>query len=398
MISQSCGLPASAGLLAYAMKTHAIIVAAGSGSRTGRKLPKQFAPLEGKSVYRWSVDAMRRYSAMAQVVLVVPEDWCDQIRSELEGLAVEVIAGGADRSSSVLNGLRSLKAEKDDIVLIHDAARPGLSETVIHELRQALQVSDAAAPAMPVVDALKKSTDGLLENVDRQDLFRVQTPQAFRVSAITKVLSERREGFVDDLAAVEAAGAKVTLTRGREKLHKITYDEDFAHLGALLAESRMRIGSGYDVHALVEGDGVTLCGVHVPHTFKLSGHSDADVGWHALTDAILGAIAAGDIGDHFPPDDNKWKGADSAVFLEHAVKLANDAGWRIGNCDITLICEAPKVKPHRFEMRKRTADVIGIDQGAVSIKATTTEKLGFEGRREGIAAQAVVMLSRNEPK
>ncbi|WP_300391987.1 bifunctional 2-C-methyl-D-erythritol 4-phosphate cytidylyltransferase/2-C-methyl-D-erythritol 2,4-cyclodiphosphate synthase [Henriciella sp.] len=380
------------------MKIFAVIVAAGTGSRTGRTTPKQFEALAGKPVYRWSADRFAAHERISKIVIVAPPDNCETISSLPGGDHVLVTSGGSTRSASVLNGIAALQADDDDIVLIHDAARPGLSDDVIDALIEALSDFDAAAPALPVSDALKRQESGQLRDVSREALYRVQTPQAFRAGMIRQALANREQDFVDDLAAVEALGARVKLTPGREQLHKITFEDDFALVEKFMAgdaPGTMKIGSGFDVHALVEGDGVTLCGVHIPHSHSLSGHSDADVGWHALTDAIFGALALGDLGDHFPPTDEAWKGADSAVFLQHAIRLASEKGWALSNCDITLICEAPKVKPHRQTMRERTREITGLDIDSISIKATTTEGLGFAGRREGIAAQAVVMLSRS---
>ena len=383
------------------MQVYAIIVAAGTGSRTGRSNPKQFELLAGKPVYRWSADVFDDHAAVARTVLVLPPHQIGAPVGYKASNRLGVTKGGKSRSASVLNGLESLHPKDDDIVLIHDAARPGITAEVVTELIGALQNADAAAPALPISDALKREEATGLMNVPRDRLFRVQTPQAFRAGTIKAALKNRQQDFVDDLAAVEAMGARIVLTAGRERLHKVTYEDDFQLLEALLRtseEESMRVGTGFDVHAFEEGEGVWLCGILVPHDRKLAGHSDADVGWHALTDAILGALALGDIGDHFPPSDPQWKGADSAVFLKHAINLANERGYDIQNCDITLICEAPKVKPHRDTMRERTAEVMGVSVDTISIKATTTEGLGFAGRREGIAAQAVVMLSRKSGK
>jgi 2-C-methyl-D-erythritol 4-phosphate cytidylyltransferase/2-C-methyl-D-erythritol 2,4-cyclodiphosphate synthase len=265
---------------------------------------------------------------------------------------------------------------------------------MIDSLVSALSDHDAAAPALPVADALKAQVAGRLSTVPRDGLYRVQTPQAFRLGEIRSAL-EARGSFVDDLEAVEAAGARVTLVPGDPRLHKITYAEDFDLVARLLSplQSAPRVGKGFDVHAFEPGDHVTLCGVKIPHTAKLKGHSDADAAWHALTDAILGAVALGDIGDHFPPSDPKWKDADSGLFLKHAQMLAEKAGYALSSCDVTVICEAPKVKPHRDAMRVRTAELLGLPLDAVSVKATTTESLGFTGRREGIAAEAVAVLA-----
>ena len=375
------------------MKVHAIIVAAGSGSRTGRQTPKQFEPLAGRPVYRWSADVFLSHPDVSRTIIVLPQDCPPERLENIANSGLMYTTGGKTRSASVLNGLEKLSPEDDDLVLIHDAARPGLTQSVIDLLIDAMVSADAAAPALPVNDALKRKYGETLSNVDREQLFRVQTPQAFRAGAIRTALSERPEDYVNDLSAIEAAGGIVTLTPGRAQLHKITFEGDFALLETLLTGGKMRVGSGFDVHAFEEGDGVTLCGVRIPHDRSLKGHSDADVGWHALTDAIFGALALGDLGDHFPPSDERWKNADSAVFLEHAIKLASERGWVLTNCDLTIVCEAPKIKPHRQAMREKTAAITGLHPDGVSIKATTTEGLGFTGRREGIAAQAVVMVS-----
>ncbi|WP_300378880.1 bifunctional 2-C-methyl-D-erythritol 4-phosphate cytidylyltransferase/2-C-methyl-D-erythritol 2,4-cyclodiphosphate synthase [Henriciella sp.] len=381
------------------MKVHAVIVAAGQGTRTGRALPKQFETLAGKPIFLWSVDAFLEHSTVSTVAVVLP---AEEARSGLKALndydaSILKVRGGNTRSESVLNGITALDAANDDIVLIHDAARPGIDSRMIDSLLTALTNADAAAPALPVSDALKHKNDKTLRDIPRDGLFRVQTPQAFRVGLIEKALSNLSGGHVDDLAAVESHGAHVELVRGNGKLHKITYEEDFDILEKLLTHSsqpEFRTGTGFDVHGFAEGDSVTLCGVSVPHTKALSGHSDADVGWHALTDAIFGALALGDLGDHFPPSDDKWKGASSDTFLRHAAHLAAEQGWAVTNADLTLICETPKIKPHRQQMQELTASILGVDTGRISIKATTTEGLGFTGRQEGIAAQAIVMLSR----
>ncbi len=336
---------------------------------------------------------MLRCEEIAAVAVVVsPSERARTISVLPNDPRIVLVEGGAERTDSVRAGLQALDGRGLRSVLIHDAARPGLSVSVIRELLTALEKADAAAPALPVADALKDVRSGV-RTVDRSGLMRVQTPQAFRFDVIRKAIVSA-SGAVDDLALVEAAGARIELTPGRHELMTITHPEDLAIAEKLLvSQSSMRVGTGFDVHGFVAGDGVTICGVRIPHTKKLEGHSDADVGWHALTDAILGAAALGDIGDHFPPSDPKWKGADSLVFLKHAAKLAADRGFHVVNADITLMCEKPKISPHREAMRAKTAEALAIPQDAVSVKATTTEKLGFLGREEGIAAQAVVLLS-----
>jgi 2-C-methyl-D-erythritol 4-phosphate cytidylyltransferase/2-C-methyl-D-erythritol 2,4-cyclodiphosphate synthase len=265
---------------------------------------------------------------------------------------------------------------------------------MIANLIAAMGSADAAAPALAVSDALKRQAGAHLTTVSRDALYRVQTPQIFKYGQICQAL-DQSDDLVDDLAAIEALNGTVTLVTGSEHLAKITYPEDLNRLETLLMPQSPapRFGTGYDVHAFEPGSAVILCGVSIPHDQKLAGHSDADVAWHALTDAILGAAALGDIGDHFPPSDPQWKGAASEVFLEHAVTLAAQAGWALTSCDLTVICEAPKLKPHRDAMRTETARVTGLPISAISVKATTTEGLGFTGRREGIAAQASAVLT-----
>lgn len=375
------------------MPIAAIIVAAGRGERAGGNLPKQVQPLAGKPVYQWSIDAFLTHDRVEQVILVVPNGEEEVYRSRVDN-AIKVVPGGATRTVSVKAGLDACDVSTQDLIMIHDAARPGLDQETISRLIDAMHASDAAAPALPVPDALKRRTQDSLTTVDRAELFRVQTPQIFKYADICEALSQS-DDLVDDLAAIEARNGKVTLVEGSELLAKITYPDDLKRLETLLMRSTPapRFGTGYDVHAFEPGSEVILCGVRIPHDQKLSGHSDADVAWHALTDAILGAAALGDIGDHFPPSDAKWKGAASEVFLQHAVEQAAAAGWTLTSCDLTVICEAPKVKPHREAMRVETARITGLPLDAISVKATTTEGLGFTGRREGIAAQASAVLS-----
>ena len=374
------------------MRIAAIIVAAGRGERAGGELPKQVQLLAGKPVYKWSLDAFRSHDDIDQIVLVVPAGQSDLFSKE-DHEALKIVEGGASRTASVKAGLNACELSEHDRVLIHDAARPGLDQKTISRLIEAICDADAAAPALPVSDALKRKSEASLSTIDRKALYRVQTPQIFKFEEIRIALSQS-DDLVDDLAAIEARNGKVALVEGSELLAKITYAEDRKRLEKLLmpAPPAPRFGTGYDVHAFEAGDEVILCGVRIPHDQRLSGHSDADVAWHALTDAILGAAALGDIGDHFPPSDPQWKGAASEVFLKHAVERAASAGWELSSCDLTVICEAPKVKPHRDAMRAETARVVGLPLEAVSVKATTTEGLGFTGRREGIAAQASAVL------
>lgn len=371
----------------------AVIVAAGNGSRMGGGQAKQFRLIGGVPVVRWSINALLGHKDIKELVVVGPAGNL----SELQALSpiddrLKVVAGGPTRTMSVRNGLQALSKNAAK-VLIHDAARPGLSIEVIDELLLAIAHADAAAPALPLDDAVKEiGAAGGLRTVDRGRLVRVQTPQAFKIKSLTAALAGAGDDLVDDLAAIEASGGKVILTRGRNELMKLTREEDMPMVARMLAPQEMRVGSGFDVHAFETGDHVTLCGVVIPHSHGLKGHSDADVAWHALTDAILGALALGDIGDHFPPSDPQWKGAASVHFLKHAVEAARNRGFAIANCDLTILCELPKIKPHREALRTSTSAALGLDIDRVSVKATTTERLGFLGRAEGIAAEAVVLL------
>lgn len=369
----------------------AIIVAGGQGTRAGSDLPKQWQMLLGRRVIDWSIDTFSRHPAITDIVVVAS----GELGEPKPGQRFQRAEPGQTRTQSVLNGLAALDAPADTIVLIHDGARPGIDAATISGLIERLATFEAAAPAIEVSDALKRpDAQGQIQTVDRTGLYRIQTPQTFRLGMIRHALTKSGAALVDDLAALEASGARVSLVPGSLRLSKITYAEDFDMMTRLLAPAGVpRVGKGFDVHEFEPGDHVTLCGVSIPHNAKLKGHSDADAGWHALTDAILGAVALGDIGDHFPPSDPQWKNADSGIFLKHAQTLAEAKGYRIDSCDITVICEAPKVKPHREAMRARTAELLGLPLDAVSVKATTTEGLGFTGRREGIAAEAIAVLA-----
>ena len=370
--------------------TAGVIVAAGQGLRAGQPVPKQFARWRGKPVVRHSAEALVA-AGIAPIVVAIPAGTDEITAAALQGVAgVRLVTGGATRQESVRLALEALVGAAPDRVLIHDAARPMLPLAVIERLVRALDAAKAAIPVLPVVDSLAHANGETMGSpAPREQLRRVQTPQAFRFSAI---LAAHRawSGAADagdDAQVAQAAGIAVTLVDGDEALHKLTFAGDFA---AALAP--IRVGTGYDVHRLADGEELWLCGVKLDHPRGLAGHSDADVAIHALVDAVLGAIGAGDIGSHFPPSDAQWRGASSDRFLSHAVKLASEAGYRIGNVDLTIICEAPKIGPHREAMRARLAELLGTDVAAVSVKATTTERLGFTGRGEGIAAQAVVTL------
>ena len=343
---------------------------------------------------RWSVDALLTAGADSVVVVVAPgaEARATEALTGLSGW--RTVEGGAARADSVRAGLAALEGADDTPVLIHDAARPFLNSAVIDHLLMALNDADGALPALPVADSLRRGVDGLVVGgVDRDGLWRAQTPQAFLLKNIRDAYAAWTdpEAPTDEAAVVERAGGRVRLVEGDARLMKLTYPEDFAMAEALLPKTT-RIGQGYDVHRWGPGASVWLCGVEIPHDQTLIGHSDADAGLHALTDAILGAIADGDIGDHFPPSDPQWKGASSDRFLVYAAERVAARGGRIINVDVTLICEQPKVKPHRQAMRERLADLLKLPLDAVSVKATTTEGLGFTGRGEGLAAQAVVSV------
>ena len=379
------------------MSYRVIIVAAGSGERAGPGGPKQWRSVGGKPVARWSLEAFIAHGA-EQIVVVVPagdEAPAEQAFAGLEGWSP--VRGGATRTLSVRAGLAALGGEDDDIVMIHDAARPFVTGGQIDALIAALEEADGALPALAVADTLKRRLGGGdVETASREGLWRAQTPQAFRSGILRAAYNHcpPEVAVTDDAGVVERHGGRIVLTPGDPMLMKLTYPEDFAMAEAMLTQRRVtRIGQGFDVHAFGPGDAVWLCGIRIGHGQGLVGHSDADVGLHALTDALLGAIGEGDIGDHFPPTDAKWAGADSAVFLRHAGDLVQGKGGRIVNVDITVICEAPKIKPHRQAMRERVAELLRLEINQVSVKATTTEQLGFTGRGEGMAAQAVAAVS-----
>jgi len=374
------------------MSFSAIVVAAGSGTRSGG--PKQWRMLAGKPVIRWSVEALLEAGA-TQVIVVIPAGAEAQADLCLTGLSGwRAVVGGAQRADSVRRGLSSVEADLP--VLVHDAARPLLSGATIQNLLKAVERVPAAAPALSVADTLKSAADGqVASTVDRANLWRAQTPQAFAPGVLQKAYESWRDtdSPTDELAVVEAHGGTVRLIPGDPRLMKLTFAEDFELAEALIrGRARTRVGNGFDVHAFGPGDAIWLCGVEVPHTHGLVGHSDADVGLHALTDAVLGAIGDGDIGDHFPPSDPQWKGASSDRFLAHARDLVVARGGEIVHVDVTLICERPRVKQHRQAMRQRIADILALPLDAVSVKATTTEGLGFTGRQEGIAAQATATV------
>jgi len=376
----------------------ALIVAAGSGTRLGGDVPKQYLPLAGRAVLRHSVETFLRHPAISGVRVVISAEHRALYDSAVAGLAIlPPVPGGASRQDSVRNGLKSLADLRPDRVLIHDAARPFLTGDIIDRTLAALDEAPGAVVAVPVTDTLKRGHDGRVAGtVDRSALWRAQTPQGFRYADIVAAHRQAKgSAMTDDAAVAEAAGLPVKLVMGADDNFKITTAEDLRRAERMLgtAAQEFRTGTGYDVHRFAPGDGVTICGVRVAHDQSLEGHSDADVGLHALTDAILGTIGAGDLGSHFPPGDPQWRGADSARFLLHAAGLVAAKGGRIAHVDVTLICERPKIAPHRAAMVARIAAILGLDEGRVSVKATTTEGLGFTGRREGIAAQAVATVA-----
>lgn len=375
----------------------AVIVAAGKGLRVGGDQPKQFRQFRGKPVLRHSVEAL--IDAGCDLIVLVAPEGLHKEALDAAGIdhSICAIDGGATRQESVRNGLELLTDFDFERVLIHDAARPDLPFEVIERLLAALNDHSGAIPTLPVVDSLALADEAgiMAGKADRDALRRVQTPQAFHFSAILEAHRswEGAPDAGDDAQVLNAAGGTVALVEGDERLKKITFAEDFVTSQFAPA---FRIGQGFDVHRLEAGEELWLCGVQIEHDKGLAGHSDADVALHAITDAILGAIGDGDIGTHFPPSDPQWAGARSGRFLEHAVSLANAAGFALGNIDLTIICEAPKIGPHRPAMRAEVARLTGLDENAVSIKATTTERLGFTGRGEGIAAQAIVGLQQQQ--
>ena len=374
------------------MTTTALIVAAGKGERAGGGLPKQFRLLGGKPVLRWAVESLLRHPAVHAVRVVIGQGQHGDAASTLDGLDVgEFVEGGAERADSVRAGLGAVRG---DAVLVHDAARPFCPPAVVDRLLASLEFFDGAAPVLPVGDTLAQIGETLGDPIDRIGLARVQTPQAFRLDALRSAY-ERWSGPspTDETTVLRAAGLKVAAVHGDPALDKLTLPADFERAEQWLAgRLSPRTGMGFDVHAFSGEGPLMLGGIEVPHSRGLAGHSDADVALHAITDALLGAAGLGDIGEHFPPSDPRWKGAASSIFLKHAVELLRSNGAQIDHIDCTVIAEAPKIGPHRAAMRARIAEIAGLSVYQVSVKATTTEGLGFTGRREGIAAQAVASI------
>lgn len=376
------------------MKIAALIVAAGKGERAGGSTPKQFARLGGKPLFLHSVDRLAAHPAIGAIHVVIGEGQQAIAREMLGTREVALVIGGAERQDSVRAGLEAIAALEADAVFIHDAARPFVSNIVIDRLIDRLRTADGAVPALVVVDTLARSEGALGDVVDRTGLVRIQTPQAFKFDAIMTSHQRWNGGIAtDDAQMARAAGYEVTTVEGDPMLEKITHAEDFAAAEARIAATRStRTGMGFDVHRLETGRDLWLCGVQVPHDRGLAGHSDADVALHAVVDAILGALGEGDIGSHFPPSDPQWKGAGSHLFVEHARQLVAARQGAIDHVDVTIICEAPKIGPYRQAMRSRLSELLGVEVGRVSVKATTTEGLGLTGRREGIAAQAIASV------
>lgn len=373
--------------------TVALIVAAGSGSRAGGAQPKQFRLVRGKPMLWHSYAALTAHPAIDQVYVAVGAGQEAEAAAALADLKEPILLqGGLTRRESVFLGLKAIAtAQTVDQVLIHDAARPFLPAQVIDNLLDALLRAPGAVPALPVVDSLSRGTDILSETVARENLWRIQTPQAFAFQDIYAAhLNWTGAEPTDDARMLMAQGSDVRIVPGAEALNKLTFSSDFAGNSM----PTFRSGNGFDVHRLVLGAELWLCGVQIPHDKGLDGHSDADVAMHALTDAILGAMAKGDIGDHFPPSDPQWRGASSDRFLAHAIQLARADGYELSNADVTIICEQPKVGPFRGKMRARLAEIMAVDVDQISVKATTTEMLGFTGRGEGIAAQATATFEK----
>ncbi len=365
-------------------KTAIIIVAAGRGARAGMGVPKQYHKMGGDMVLTKTI---RRFLDFEQVMVVIHPDDIELYKQAISGINGDIsyCFGGKTRNQSVKSGIEALNEYQPQLVLIHDAARPFVKQEIIRNIIHALDEFEAVAPALPSTDALKKP-DG--ESIDRTNVLRVQTPQGFHFKKIKQAFDkiDNNSSFDDDIAIAYQANMKIGFIKGDEQNTKLTYKEDFK------VQEIPKTASGFDVHKICAGESLKLCGVKIDCGFALQGHSDADVGLHALTDALLGSISAGDIGTHFPPNDEKWKNADSAQFLTHAGSLVKQAGGEIAHIDITIICERPKITPHRDNMRKKIAEILGINKDNISVKATTTEKLGAIGRGEGIAANAIATI------
>jgi 2-C-methyl-D-erythritol 4-phosphate cytidylyltransferase/2-C-methyl-D-erythritol 2,4-cyclodiphosphate synthase len=377
----------------------ALVVAAGRGQRFGGETPKQYAPLAGRPLLRHSLAAFASHPGIDAVRAVIHPDDGAHYDAAAEGLdLLPAVPGGASRQESVRLGLESLEETAPERVLIHDGARPFVEPALIARVLDALDRAPGAIAALPVTDTLKRGeAERISGTVAREGLWRAQTPQGFRFEEILAAHRAARNeaDLTDDAAVAERAGLEVLLVAGSPANLKVTTPGDLSRAERWLAGAgeEMRTGSGFDVHRFGPGEQVRLCGIDVPHDAGLLGHSDADVGLHAVVDALLGAVAAGDIGEHFPPGDPRWKDADSAVFVQHTREILEARGARIVNVDVTLVCEQPKIGPHRAAMRERLAELLGVAAEQVSVKATTTERLGFTGRGEGLAAQATAVVA-----
>ncbi|MBV9569615.1 MAG: bifunctional 2-C-methyl-D-erythritol 4-phosphate cytidylyltransferase/2-C-methyl-D-erythritol 2,4-cyclodiphosphate synthase [Alphaproteobacteria bacterium] len=375
----------------------ALIVAGGSGSRFGGSVPKQYETLGRLPIIRRAVNAFLAAKDCCALQVVIGAGQEVHYASAMRGLdALPPVPGGETRQESVRRGLDALSPHAPEFVLIHDAARPLVSSDIIASVAAVLkQGAEAVVPLLPVSDSLRQMNGGLVgDAIPRDWVCRVQTPQGFLYAGIREAHARfAGGGATDDIALAERAGMKIIAVAGEEANIKVTTESDLAFAERLVGgKADIRTGGGFDVHRFTAGDHVWLCGIRIPHACGLEGHSDADAGLHALTDAILGAVAAGDIGQHFPPSDPKWKHAASRLFLAHAAELVKQRGGTILHCDITIICEAPKIGPHRGAMRASVAEILELDIGRVSVKATTTEGLGFTGRSEGLAAQATATI------
>lgn len=379
-----------------APRVAALVVAAGRGMRAGGDIPKQYQQLAGQMVLSRTLGVLASHPAISDLIVVYHPDDSALLSEALSSIDINVTIklGGESRAASVRAGLISVP-DSADFVLIQDAARPLVTHQVIDDVISALATHPGAAPGLPVVDALWQGSETVDAIRARDGLFRAQTPQGFHLAAIRAAHAAHPGGAADDVEVALAHGLDIAITPGDENNLKLTRPEDFARAERLLEAETMidiRTGNGFDVHRFGPGDHVWLSGVKIPHGRGLQGHSDADVGLHTVTDAIYGALAEGDIGTHFPPSDPQWKGAESHIFLTHAVDLAAKKGFVISNADLTFMCERPKIGPHAAAMRARLAELLRIDPARVSVKATTTERLGFTGREEGIAAMATVTL------
>jgi 2-C-methyl-D-erythritol 4-phosphate cytidylyltransferase/2-C-methyl-D-erythritol 2,4-cyclodiphosphate synthase len=376
---------------------YAVVLAGGRGARFGGPVPKQYLPLGGSPVLRHAVSAFAAHPRIDGVLVAIRPDDRDEFARATAGFnLLPPATGGAERQDSVRLSLEALVPHTPSRVLIHDGARPFPAAALIDRVIDALDDAPAAIPALPVGDTIKRVTGGhIVETVNRSQLWRAQTPQGFHFDAI---LAAHRaaigHSLTDDAAVAEAAGIRPVIVAGHEDNLKVTTAQDLAAAERLLASrlGDIRTGQGFDVHPFGPGDHVFICGIEIPHDFGLVGHSDADVGLHAITDAVLGAIGAGDIGMHFPPSDPRWRGAASDQFLRHAADLVRDRGGQIAAVDVTIIGERPRISPHRARMVERVAEILGLAPDRVNVKATTTEKLGFTGRSEGLAAQAVATV------